>query len=630
MATTFCPDLSGDFAATVVNQGHTTFTNLASHTYDLAIEQANSLADFVATPYAFNVDYNFNGQLTPFQRPIAPTLNLADYALNAPAPVGLPENYIPGNVDFLPMPSDGDIVTPTFQFGERPLAPNIVAPTSPGRPDDLIVPLAPDYVMPDLPTFLELNLPAVPALNLPIFDTPKPTFIEPELLENWSFDPAEYVSALMDKMKAKTSQLLDGDVALPPVIEDAMFARGRSKIESAGAVEIEQIYDEFSSRGFTIPQGILIQRVDQARQGMHNRIAQQATEVTIKAFEEALANMRLALQIGVSLEGVATNLHIEEQKLLLSAAQFARETSIAILNARVSVFNAKINAYQADAEVYKARIQAALATVELYRAQIDGEKARGEINEQKVRIYAEQVRAIATMADFYRSQVEGVKAQADVERSIIEAYRAEVQAYGTRWDAYGQEWSAYKAQVDAENSKASIHRNLVDAYATRVQAVSNQNNNFIDRERLFIQQHTQKLNVYGAQLDNVKNLLEAERTRLQAVASRDSAQAQLYTSAASVEQAASASTDRTFELGMENARANVDAQLKEAELKVQENIQLTSLMLEVRKMLAQVMSQLASASMAAVNYSASVGSSKSVSNGCSTSFSFSGEIADAG
>lgn len=627
---TYCPDLSGDFAALVVSQGHTTFTNLATHTYDLAIEQANALADFVATPYAFNVDYNFNGQLTPFQRPIAPTLNLGDYNLNAPSQPGLPENYIPGTITFEPMPDSGDLTPPTFQFGDRPLAPDIEAPTAPVRNLDLVVPAAPDYVLPPVPTMIELNLPSAPAINLPIFDSVKPVFNAPDLDENWSFDPAPYVSDLMDLMKAKCSQLIDGDVALPPQIEDAMFARGRSKVESAGAVEIEQIYDEFSSRGFTVPQGILLQRLDQARQRTQNLVADFAREVTIKAFEEALANMRLALQIGVSLEGVATNLHIEEQKLALQAAQFTRETAIAILNARVSVFNAQLNAYSTDAEVFKARIQAALATVEVYRAQIEGEKARGEINEQSVRIYAEQIRAISTMADFYRSTIEGVKAQADIERAIIESYRAQVQAYGTRWEAYGQEWGAYKAAVDAENSKASIHRNLVDAFATRVQATASQNNSFIDRERLFIQQHQQKLNVYGAQLEQVKSLLDAERTRLQAVASRDSAQAQIYTSSASVEQAASASTDRSFELGLENARAEVDTQLKEAEIKVQENIQITQLMLEVRKMLTQVMSQLASSSMAAVNYSANVGSSKSSSIGCSTSFSFSGEIADAG
>lgn len=629
MAETYCPVLSGDPAIVVVEEGHNTFMNLATRTYELAVEQATAMAGFTAQPYAFDVNYNFTGQLAPFQRPQAPVIDFSQFNINTPTEPGLPPDYTPGAVTFADMPDDSGLDAPVLVFGPRPQAPDIVAPTEPATNFDLVVPDAPSYVLPDVPTLIDLNLPDAPNIVIPDFVAERPSFVEPPLDDSWTFQLDPYASDLMDLMKSKCEQFLNGDIALPVAIENALFDRDRNRILLENQAEIETIYDEFGARGFSNPPGMLAKRVDQSRKSAFDRIAQASTEAMIKNFDETLANMRLALQQGVALEGVAVNLHIEEQRLLLQSAQFQRETSIAILNARISVFNARLEAYRTDAQVYQSQIQAALARVEVYKAEIEAERVRGEINEQKIRIYTAQLQAVQTMADVYRTQIEALKAQTDMEVAKIDGYKAQVEAYGIRWNAYGQEWQAYKAQVDAENSKASIHKNLVDAYAARVQAVSSQNNSYIDRERLFIQEHQQRLNQYLAQLQKYTSVLEAERTRVQAVASGTTAQATIYNASANVEQAASAATDRSFQLGMENARANVDTQLQVAKTKVDENIQITQLQLELRKFLTQVMAQLASSSMSAVNYSASLGSSTSMSRACSTSFSFSGEIADA-
>ncbi|MBW8776660.1 MAG: hypothetical protein JF596_17115 [Stenotrophomonas sp.] len=171
---------------------------------------------------------------------------------------------------------------------------------------------------------------------------------------------------------------------------------------------------------------------------------------------------------------------------------------------------------------------------------------------------------------------------------------------------------------------------MVDAYSTKVQAVATGNRAKLDREQLRIAQHQQVINVFQAQLERIRTLLGAEQVRIGAVAQRADAEARIYTAKGGVEQAASAAADRTFQLGLERAVQQVNTQLKTAEIKVQENIQLTGLLLEVRKMLAQVMSQLAASSMAAVNYSASLSSSRSKSSNCGTNFSLQGEIADSG
>lgn len=625
--TDFCPVLSADPAVLYVSDGHKTFMNLATRTYELAIQHSAQLAGFTALPTTFTVNFDYNAAQIPFQRPLAPRVGADEFELRGPAEPARPPTFVPETPELAELPEEA-LPAPTLAYGPKPNPLNLAVPLPPRRPSPLVVPEAPGYALPVLPSFEALHLPNVPEIRLPHFDSPRPVFVEPPFNEDWTFSPQAYVSALLDKLRGKVGAWLDGESALPLAIERALFERGRGRIELEIAASVEQLYEDFAARGFSQPPGMLAARVDAARQAGQSRIAEYSREVAIKQFDESLANMRLAVQQGIALEGVAINLHTEEQRLALQAAQFLRDSAVSVLNARISAFNARLQAYQTEAQVFAERIRAELAKVEVYRAQIEGERARGEINEQRVRLYAEQIRALNSLADFYRARIEGVKAQADVERSIIESYKAEVDAYGARWDAYGKEWDGYRSSVEAENSKVTVHRNLVEAFSTKVQAITAGNGARLDRERLRIAQHGQQIAVFQSDLERVRALLAAEQARLGAVGQRVEAQARIYTAQGSVEQSASAAADRTFQLGLERENARVNTQLKAAEIRVQENIQLTSLLLEVRKMLAQVMSQLAASSAAAVNYSAAVSSTRSESKSCSTDFNFQGEIAD--
>lgn len=626
MVTDYCPNLANDPAIVFTDGAYNVFMDLAPKTFNAAVDQANNLSYIGIRPVDFSASFNFAGELTPFQRPTRPLVNDTLFNFNTPASPADPPRYQPGQVTFDPSPTFNS-ADPNIQIGAAPATPVVDVPTPPTNLKDLTVPDAPTYVMPDLPTMETLNLPSAPDIQLPQFQSDRPVFVEPPLNENWSFTPEKYTSALFDKVKAKVSMMMDGGLGLEP-IEQIMFQRGRSRLDLEVRRTINTRTDEFASRGFSEPNGILNAAVLEILQGGQDAKADLNSTITIESYKELIQNVRLGVQQGIALEQVATNLHIEEQRLALQAAQFLRETSLAILNARISIFNTRMQAYQIDAQVFETRIRAALAEVELYRAQIEGEKVRGEINEQRVRIYGEQVRAIGVMADFYRTQVQAVQAQADVERSKIESFKAMVDAYSARWRAYGEEVGAYKAGIDAQNSKATVHRNLVDAYATRVQAWGTQQGNKIALERLGLDQNGQQIAVFRAQLDKMLGMVQAESARISAQAQRADALARIYTADAGVETAASAATDRSFQLGLEKELANVNSQLKQAEIRIQENVQLTNMLIEVRKTQAQVLSQLAASSMSAMNFSASVSSARSQSKSCAQSVSWSGEAPD--
>lgn len=629
MATTWCPELSGDPAIVLVGQAHDKFFQQGTQTYNLAIENLNALDISGFEPISFSIPFEFDDELTPFQRPTRPAFD--DSALEFRDPgvsIGPAPEFIANPLTFDPAP-ELDATPPSLTYQARPASPTIQAPTAPSRPGPLVMPTAPDYVLPQVPTFESLNLPAVPTIELPVFEGTRPDFIEPPFNQTWDFHPSAYEGTLLDTLTETLRPMIVGSPALPRIIEEAIFQRGRSQIELEANRAVDQAFADSANRGFSLPQGVTLARAAELRQGSQNAIAIVARDVMIKQFEETLASQRNAIAQGAALEGTLVQLHVEDQRFLLQAAQFQMQAAIEVLNARVSIFNMRLQAYQADAAVLRDRVQAALARVEVFRAQIEGERARGEINEQRVRLYVGQLQGVQALADFYRSRVEAVKVQADVQMQDIERYRAEVQAYTARWDAHATEWKGYISSVEGEGKRADVYRTLVDANAKRVDAWAASNNMKLEAERLVTDQHRLKVDVWRAGLERAEQALANERARLAAVGQSVDAKARIYAADADVEQAASAASDRSFQLGLERARAVVDTQLQQARMRVEQALSVLTQWVEIGKAKASIASQLAASTMSAVNYGASVSSGRSKSNSCSSNFSFQGEIADA-
>jgi len=116
---------------------------------------------------------------------------------------------------------------------------------------------------------------------------------------------------------------------------------------------------------------------------------------------------------------------------------------------------------------------------------------------------------------------------------------------------------------------------------------------------------------------------------LAAVSSLVEAQARLYSASASVEQAASAASDHSFELGLSRSRAQMEAGSRNAELMLQQAKFLTDQLLSINDTKLKVGAQLTAASWSAVNYSAGVSDSVGQSTSCSQNFNFNGETSDA-
>lgn len=612
-----------------VRDAHGNFLSKAETTLSQAQYYINQLANFMAAPTTVSVNFDYNGSLAAFQRPTRPTINDADFDLRPQDAPAAPPGFIGEDVDFGELPEFTE-QAPVTSLPAQPVRPNIAMPVSPGAPAPLVMPDEPNYAqfIPDDVTLLSLNLPVFPDLQLPEFNAPRPALLPFEAPDTGSFTPEQYVSALLDRIKAKVNQWMDGEEVLPAAIRNALYDRARSRIVNESRAAEDQVHDDYAARGFSQPPGMLAARVDAIREKAQDQIAEASRELTVKEFDEILANMRLAMSTGVQLEGVTINLHMEMQRLTLASVQNLRDTGIAVLNARIAQFNAEMQGYQTDAQVFEARLRAELAELDVLRARIEAEKLKGDINEQTVKLYQAKWDAVKTMAEFYRGRVEAVKVQADTQRIPIDLFRAECGAYGDLMGAYAKEWDGFRSAVEAETAKVGVFRAHVDAFSARADSVTKMGSLKLDRERLRVQQHGQQLATYDASLRRLGQLLATEQARLGAVGQRAGSIATMYRADADVEQAASAAQDRTFELGLARAKAQVDAQLETARIRSQENVSLMGLNLEALKALAQIMAQLAASTMSAVNYSASVGASDSFSHSFGRSASWSGEAED--
>lgn len=630
MTTTWCPDLSGDTAAALVGNAHDIFMERGTDTFNKALQYLTNLSTIALEPYNFDASFNYANPQATFIRPTKPTFDESALDFRDPGTT-LPDapTYAGSAMTIPEAPSWDDVTAPTLLFGNRPNAPVVAVPTEPANSADLVIPVKPDYVLPELPTFESLNLPGVPTITLPEWTAQRPDLTEPQFNQTWSFEPEAYTTVLVDTLVDTLKPMITAPQGLPLVIERALFERNRSRIEVEANRSVEQAYNDLGNRGFDTPQGVLFDTVRSVRQSAQDSLGEASRDVTIRQMELALEQQRFAITQGAALEGTLIQLYSVRQQYALEAAKFQQDAALAVLNYRMQVLQFRMQAYQTDAQIYRDHIQAELAKAEIYKAELDGQRLIGEINQQLLDRYRGQLQAVQTMADIYKTDVDVVRVQADIQMQAIEKYKAKIEAYTSRWQAYSAEVQGYASANNAELSKVEVYRAMVDVNAKRVDAWATEANVEVRKKELEANVYGTQLEAWKAYLQRTQSLLDVERSRLSAVAQSVNAKAQIYTAEASVESSASAAADRSFQLGLSAEQARVDTQLKVAEMKVKDAEFLAQQMVEIQRAIAQIAAQLASSTMSAVNYGASVSSSRSKSNSCSTNFSFTGETADA-
>lgn len=496
-----------------------------------------------------------------------------------------------------------------------PDAPVFTAPAdAPERPvtGDVDIPVAPVLDKPAFPSLDSITIPTFEFPTLPTFDATAPEFEGTPVAAILQWSPGEYLNEIIDEAADKIRTMWAGGSGLPPAVEQAMWERAAAREDLAIARDIAAATVEFSSRGFTMPQGALVARIDAIREEGQIKKLGLNREITIKVAEWQIENLRFAVTQALAAEQTYFNIWNNIAQREFEAAKIQLDSQLALYNAQVALFNARMTAYNTEATIFEVRLKGELSRIEVFKAQLEGELARGTLNEQRVRIYSEQIKALLTDIEIYKAQMQGAGVQADVIKTQIDGYRADVQAYAERINADKVRFEAYEAQVKGELGKANILESESRAYASYVQGRATVSEAQIKNVQTKLEKNRLLIQQYQAQLEADKTRMQAQIAVVDANAKAYTANTQRYVAATGVEEAR-----YKLELGAKEAEMRSAIALYEVEVRkyiadMEQLIRKAQLQLEAITAAGQAASTMAAGAMAGVSVGASLSGSGSV------------------
>lgn len=619
-----CPIIGNDG---VYGQVTTVMGNMWSNSqtaFNVAIQAMDALGSFSLEPIHIGTHMVPNESWWKVLRPRAPDRpDLAwtpDYGMVPDGPSG----DTGGAIAFEAAPTFNETMpSAPVRTGPGPLT--ATPPHGPPALDPVVVPDAPALVLPEFPDLREIVLPDPPAVQLPTFQGVRPSFAINVPQNTFGFVAEEYASPLLDKIRQRISVMIDGRPGLPAAAARQMRDRAFSTLDQQGLRAEQEAIEEFASRGWAEPDGVLRAKLAEVRQNNQNQRAALSRDVYLKDVDIAVEDLRFAVAQGVALEGQMMSNFLGTQQLMLDAAKTAISVAIDIANAEISVANLELQAYQTDAQVHRDLIQAELAKIEVYRAELEGKKLIGELNQQDVAILSERVRLVLAEVEIYNAHVSAAKAKADVNIARTQAFGEQVRAYSSRVDAYRTEWDAFGKQLEADMAPLRRYELATTVFGNRARIWGDINSNKIEQKRLRISERELDISAWKARLEKIDTVLRAATQRLDAGVRVYGIDMDRYRADGAIESIVSEAYGRQFQLALTQESERVQTELKNADLRVTQAVQMGGLLQKRLETIAQVGAQLAAGLASAMSVHAGINSSLDQSSSCSTSFSYSAE-----
>lgn len=520
-----------------------------------------------------------------------------------------------------------DKVTPAKAVSIREFSPSVSRLNIPDVPEPNALP-----GFPDAPDVNPVNLPDRPALNRPnmpdlveiripefAFDPLQPfTEASPEwagssvsTVLQWAETP--YQPVLMDEEIAVIRRMWAGGTGLPAAVEQALWERAASREDTAISRDISAAATEFSGRGFTMPPGMLVNRIDAIRTEGALRKQGLGRDILVKITDTHIENLRFACTQALAAEQVMVGIWGQMAQRQFDAAKVQLDGELALLNANIAIYNAQQSAWRNAMELRRMDLEERAQDLQRMKLILDGEIAKGTINEQRVRVFSEMYKALQADVDIYRAEMEGAKVESDVQRLGIERFKAEVEAVGEAVKADKLRYDAYASRIQGEAAKAQMLQAQGAAYSAYVSgqvanaeiAIKNQQAEIATAE-LSLRAYTAAMEAKKAVISGALGIASARISSMQAETEKMAAEARIVTAGAELE------------LKMHEGNIRTDIALYETEIRkylaAQEHtLRIAGHQLEAAKAVAQAQSTLAAGAMAGISLSSSVSGGGAVS-----------------
>ncbi len=489
------------------------YFNIMNDYADSAIRSANNAAGNLLNfdPEQYSPDVTFESISTNIAqrsvpRPSVPSISTS--TRNPPAPVGIstpsltlgteptftePDPSI--NLPAVPSPLDADIPVKDFTIDV-----------------DFDYPVTPDTTLPDVPTMEVLDIPTALDLTIPTFDLEFPTsnaITIPGV--TFSFTEDLYSSTLLTAIKDELLTRVQGGTGLDPVVEEAIWNRGRDRESRAALLAERSLLVDRVSTGFSRPAGSTQSALDQIIQETQSKIIDLSREIMIKQAELEQENVKTSIQQAISLEDILIKENQQIVQRAFEVAKYIQDIAIEIFKIQVSLFSSEVEAYKAFATAYEARLRAELAKIEIFKAQIEAEKLKADINEQNIRIYLARIEGVKQNVEIYKALIATISERLKGEELKLQVYKTDVEAYSELVKSKAAEFGMYSDQVKAELAKVEIFDSKVKAFTSRIQAYAASSDVRIKKAEMESDIEGLKIKKYEADIDAFIKQVQADQ-----------------------------------------------------------------------------------------------------------------------
>lgn len=496
----------------------------------------------------------------------------------------------------------------------------------------------PDPLFPDAPVFGEIDLPTKPAGERPImpdlvelviptftfqpiapFNETSPEFTGSSVSAVLQWAETPYVPVIIEEEMAVLRRMWEGGTGLPLAVEQAMWERAASREDVAIARDISAAAIEFSGRGFTLPPGMLANRIDTIRSEGALKKQELGREVMIKVADTHIENLRFACQQAIASENVLIGLWSQMAQRGFEAAKVQLESELALLNAQVAIFNARQSAYQTAANVHKIALEERALELEKFKAELEAEVAKGQINEQRIKVFLGLYDGLKADAELYKAEMQGAQLESELQRNEVDKFKAGVQAAGELIQADKLRYDAYESRVKGETAKAQLLESQGRAYSAYVSGKVARSEIDVKNQQADLQVLDLQLRAFLGNLERDKVQLQAETAAIQATAEAHRTNTQRYTAEMGAKTALAELDMKALDSETRNMIALYDVEIRKYSNAREQLIRVASLQSDGLKAIGQMHSTLAAGAMAGISLGATIGADAKVgANGNST------------
>lgn len=556
-----------------------------------------------------------------------------------------PGAYLPQDADAFREISEIDLKAlpefsaekPTITMPYKPSALDAFTLTPPSINTNFTLPNDPNIRITTAPNIVERKQPAKPSITLPSFSGAIPSAadipqgLDPNTVEaatrrignqymadavsNITPRAAAYVeeiapgiTAVLGTSDAQLATYLRGGTGLAPAVENAIYERSRSKVDAESERVRSTILSDMANRGFTLPNGALSSAIVAARQAAADNNARAASEITVMQAEMEQKNLQFAVTTLAGMRATllnATQAYLQSLVALngqsLDAAKSVLSTILAAYDSQAKLYGLQLEVFRAHATLYETEAKAATLALEIYRGELAAFDSSLNHDKTRVDLYRSQIEAAGQEIGLYKEKVNAVVSKANLEKLKIDLVGMQAQLYATTVQAKEAEWRGYTAAVQGEEAKARIFaaevegfkaqadviRTDISAQAERIKAEASANAAISDRINA-------KLAIFNALMQSATTKLTAEtevaKMQLSADVEKLKAALGIDTLKVDVMKAETSLATERERLGVEAAKANVDAEI--AYMQAVANVSAIS---------AQTLSGMAQAAMSGMN-----------------------------